>query len=180
MACKQGIRQNIEDSKRYYQEQRKYDPFRELWKSLVHRIYHTDSGYKGLSDAERLYWSVGVLDGEVNNGGLHQFFSNSSGEMYLDVVDGLRELNAPESLKLLLRAKEILFPHGEPPKGREERWEAMRKYSREDGTTRPEWGVELDELDKAWYDDPDDLNEKLRAFAEERGLVAPFRKSGED
>jgi hypothetical protein len=178
MACKQGIRQNIEDSKRYYQEQRKYDPFRELWKSLVHRIYHTDSGYHGLNDAERLYYAVRVLEGEVYNGGFDQFFSNSSGELFQDAVDGLLELKATESLKLLLRAKEILFPDGEPPKDREERWEAMRKFRVKDGTTRPDWDVELDTIDKAYYKDPDKLDDKLRAFAEERGLVAPFRNSG--
>ncbi len=71
MACKQGIRQNIEAAKRYYEQQRQYDPFRELWKSLVHRVYHTDAGYQGLNEAERLYYSVGILDGEVYNGGMH-------------------------------------------------------------------------------------------------------------
>ena len=178
MACKQGIRKNIEDSKRYYQEQRKYDPYRELWKSLVHRVYSTESGYRGLNHAERLYWSVGVLDGEVYNGGFDQFFSNSSGELYQDVIDGLLELKAPASLKLLLRAKEILFPDGEPPRDQEERWRAMRQYPEKVGAARPEWSVEVDELDKAWYEDPDQLGDKLRAFAEGHGLVSPFRKSG--
>jgi hypothetical protein len=65
MACKQGIRQDIEASKRYCEEQRRYDPFDELWKSLVHRVYKTDAGYAGLSAAERRYYSVGALDGAV-------------------------------------------------------------------------------------------------------------------
>lgn len=177
MACKQGIRQNIEASKRYYEEQRKYDPFRELWKSLVHRVYETDAGYQGLSAAERLYYSVGVLDGEVYNEGLHQFFSNTSGSMFQDVVDGLLELRANQALKLLLRAKDILFDHRDPPQDQEVRWQAMRKYPEDNSA--PDWSIELEQVDKAYWDDPDGLSDRLRAFAEERGLVDPFRRNAE-
>ena len=177
MACKQGIRQNIEASRRYYEEQRRYDPFRELWKSLVHRVYETAAGYSGLSPDERLYFSVGVLDGEVYNGGMHQFFSNTSGGMFQDVVDGLLELRAHQALKLLMRAKDILFDHRDPPQGRQARWQAMRQYPEDDST--PGWSGELEEFDKAYCDDPDGLSDRLRAFAEKRGLVAPFRKNAE-
>jgi hypothetical protein len=177
MACKQGIRQNIEAGKRRYEEQRKYDPFRELWKSLVHRVYETDAGYQGLSAAERLYYSVGVLDGEVYNGGMHQFFSNTSGSMFEDVVDGLMELKTQQALKLLLRAKDILFDQHEPPRDREARWKALKQYPK--GDSAPDWAIELEQVDKAYWKDPDHLSDRLRAFAEERGLVAPFRKIAE-
>jgi hypothetical protein len=177
MACKQGIRQSVEASKRYYEEQRKYGPFRELWKSLVHRVHETDAGYQGLSVAERLYYSIGIFDGEVYNGGVDQFFSNTSGDMYQDVVDGLLELKAHQALKLLLRAKEILFDHRDPPQDQEERWKAMRQYPEDDSAQRPEWDVELEEVDREYWKDPDHLGDKLRAFAEERGLVVPFRSA---
>ena len=179
MACKQGIRQNIEASKRNHEEQRRYDPFRELWKSLVHRVHETAAGYQGLSAAERLYYSVGILDDEVYNGGVSQFFSNSSGAMFQDVVDGLLELKALQVLKLLLRAKDILFDHHDPPQDQKARWQAMRQYSEGDFAPRPDWDVELEEVDKAYWQDPDRLGDKLRAFAEERGLVTPFERSAE-
>ena len=179
MACKQGIRQNIEDSKRYYEQQRQYDPFRELWKSLVHRVYHTDLGYQGLNQAERLYYSVGVLDDEVYNGGMHQFFSNTSGDMFREVVDGLLELRAQGALRLVLRAKSILFGDTEPPHDRAERRQAMPQYPEEPCAPRPGWDVELEEVDKAYWMDDDHLGDRLRAFAEERGLVAPFRRRAE-
>lgn len=35
MACKQGIRADIEKSRAYYASLREYDPVQELWKSLV-------------------------------------------------------------------------------------------------------------------------------------------------
>jgi hypothetical protein len=179
MACKQGIRQNIEASKRYHVQQRQYDPFRELWKSLVHRVYHTDTGYQGLNEAERLYYSVGILDGEVYNGGMHQFFSNTSGAMFQDVVDGLLELRAREALRLVLRAKSILFGDIELPTDQAERWQAMPQYPDEGSAPRPGWDVELEDVDKEYWEDPDQLGDKLRAFAEERGLVAPFQKRAE-
>ena len=179
MACKQGIRGDIQASKQYYEQQRQYDPFRELWKSLVHRVYHTEAGYQGLNSAERRYYSVGVLDGEIYNGGMEQFFSNTSGELFRDVVDGLLELRAHEALKLMLRAKDILFQNTEPPNDRQERCQAMRQYPEDDSAPRPDWDVELEEIDKLYWKDPDHLGDKVRAFAEERGLVAPFRRSAE-
>lgn len=177
MACKQGIRQHIEASKRYREQQRRYDPFRELWESLVHTVYHTDAGYHGLNTAERLYFSVGVLDGEVYNGGMYQFFSNSSGSMFQDVVDGLLDLRTHETLKLLMQAKGILFGNVDPPRDQAERWRAMPEYPDGSSAPRPRWDVELDEVDEHYCKDPDHLGDKLRAFAEKRGLVAPFQKS---
>ena len=179
MACKQGIRKSIEASKRHYAEQRKYDPFRELWKSLVHRVHETDAGYEGLCAAERLYFSVGMLDGEVYNGGMHQFFSNASGSMFHDIVDGLLELKAHQALKLVLRAKDILFGDTDPPQDQEERWQAMKKYPEDHSAPVPDWSIELEHVDKAYWKDPDHLSDRLRAFAEERGLVAPFRRGAE-
>ena len=49
-----------------------YDPFRDLWHSLVNRDYKSAEGYSGLNPDERTYFSVGLLDGEVYNGGMHQ------------------------------------------------------------------------------------------------------------
>src|SRR5688572_6762911 len=73
MPCKLGTRESIETSKRYYEELKKYDPFRELWRSLVDRVYHTGAGYEGLSSDERLYFAIRMLDGEMYNGGFHQY-----------------------------------------------------------------------------------------------------------
>lgn len=173
MACKHGIRQDIESAKQYYKKQKEYDPFRKLWDSLVQRD-GTEGGYEGFNEAERIYFAVGVFHGEVYNGGMDQFFWNRSGDMFRDVVNGLLELRAHEALKLLLRAKEILFAGREPPQDRGERWRAMRQYAEEDSAPRPDWDVELEQVDNAYFEDPDRLEDKLRAFAEERGLVAPF------
>ncbi len=73
MPCKNGTRKSLDTAKRYYEEQKKYDPWRELWTSLVKRAYTVDEGWKQFSTPERLYYAVSILDGEVYNGGMHHF-----------------------------------------------------------------------------------------------------------
>ena len=175
MPCKQGNRENIERSKEYWRKQREYNPLRELWKSLVQRVDRPEPGFSGLNSAEKLYFSLRVLEGEVYNGGFHQFFYNSSGEFYDQVVDGLTRLQAFASLKLLSEAKEILFGDADVPADRTERYNLMEN--------RPETGAEstprrirLEEIDKAYWKNPDSLGAKLDEYAETQGLVEPFRR----
>jgi hypothetical protein len=172
MPCKNGYRDRIEASKRYYEELKKYDPYRELWMSLVDRVHHTDAGYDGLTRDERLYYALVVLQGEVYNGGFHQFFFNSSGGRCRDAIAGLELLDAQHSLSLLEQAKAALFGLAEPPEDQAERWEAMKQYSDDDAV--PNWSIELAAIDKEFWQDPDKLSEKLDAFAVRRGLLDPF------
>jgi len=176
MACKQGIRENIEKSKEYYKKQKEYDPFRELWAHLVKKVHATESGFEGLSKEEKVYFSVGILDGEVYNGGMHQFFSNSSGELYSEAVDALSLLGATNALWLLRRAAKILFDSAAPPKDRFQRWEAMKQYPEDGSAPLPEWSVELEKVNDQYWEDPDNISELLNEYAEENGLVQPFYK----
>lgn len=175
MACKQGIRKNIEASKKYYEEQRKYNPMRELWTSLVKRVHQTADGFDGMSADEQIYYAVGILDGEIYNGGMLQYFWNSSGGLYRSAIDGLLELKAMNALRLLTEAAKLLF-EDQVPEDRETRCAAIRKYPDDATTPTPEWVVELDRIDKAYCEDPDGLGERLERFARDRGLVQPFEK----
>jgi hypothetical protein len=170
MPCKKGFRQDIETSKRYYEEQKKYDPFRELWKSLVQRVYETDSGFEGLNADEKIYFSVSVLEGEVYNGGFDQFFWNSSGNLFHEAVSGLEAIGACSCLDLLLQAKQAAFPDGQPPRNCEERRTYLRLRESESQSAL------LNEFDRVFWKDPDKLQEKLVQFATEKGLVTPFLK----
>ncbi len=116
MACKQGIRKQMESSKKYYEEQRKPDPFRDYWKDLIRRVYETPQGFDDLSPKEKTYFAVCILDGEIYNGGLYQFFSNHSGEYYQEALNGLAELAAFHSRELLIAARLVLFPDGDMPR----------------------------------------------------------------
>ena len=174
MACKHGIRNSIEESKRYFAEVKKYDPFRAMWLSLVDRVYRSADGFDGLTIEEKTFYSVSVLDREVYNGGMYQFFSNSSGAIFLEVVAGLGRLRARESLALLLKAKKILFVNIDPPEDDIIRWELMPKWPEDDSVAPPQWSLELEAIDDAYCKGPDRLSEKLKAFAAENDLISPF------
>ncbi len=72
MACKQGIRGAIEQSKEYYRKLKEYDPHRELWESLMEK--EDRYGFDNFTKEEKIYISINVFDGEVYNGGIEQFF----------------------------------------------------------------------------------------------------------
>lgn len=174
MACKQGIRESIEESKAFYEKQKEYDPYSELWSSLVGRVHGDNGAFDNLSKPEKIYFAVSCLDGEVYNGGMHQFFSNSSGEFYAEAIEGLTLLEATESLSLLRCATKILFGDAFPPKDRQQRWALMKQYSDYENEPMPEWSMELEKIDRQYWKDPDDLGDLLINYVEESGLIQPF------
>jgi hypothetical protein len=171
MACKQGIRKHIEAARVYYREQRKPEPFRDHWTALVHRVHDVSDGFYRLSHQERIYYLVQVLQGEVYNGGISQFFDNSSGDHYLETLAALDELGAMRCRALLLAARQILFAEADPPTDRAARYAAMPEYPSGPDAPRPAWCLELDRLDKEFYADPDKLEDRLRRYALDHKLV---------
>lgn len=169
MACKQGIRASMEASREFYQKLKQYDPHRELWTWLVGKS-QADPFLVSLSAAHRHYFAVGLLEGEVYNGGFDQFFSNSSGAYYFFAVEGLKALKAEASLRILDQATRLLFGAAPPPLDRQKRWDAMQRSSQTQAEA-------LGALDREFWEDPDRLGEKLTAFAEQSGILTPFIKS---
>lgn len=123
MVCARGSREEFEAKRRHSQavkrtmaEYRK-SPQHLFWMELVNRVY--DHGFDSVSPQEQYYFAVGVLHGEVLNGGFHQFFSNSSGDHYLPAERGLEVLGAKRALEILRNAKELVFASSAVPA-----WEA--------------------------------------------------------
>jgi hypothetical protein len=174
-ACKQGIRKSIDASRAYYERLKKYDPFRELWKSLVKRSSN-DPGLSRFSVAEQRYFAVSLLEGEVYNGGFDQFFWNSSGDYYNVALAGLEEIGASSSLAIVKKAAETVFGSSEPPGDQASRWAIMGSKVRQlsEVSTRFRQASRLERLDKEFCEDPDGLGECLAAYAEDKGLVTPF------
>ncbi len=165
MPCKTGNRKNIENAKLYYAREKELDktcPFRAMWRELVDKVHNQEAGFKGLTEEEKIYFSVGVLNSEAYNGGLIQFFENTSGEYYRYAELGLIRLGANNSLSLLRATKKELFGDGEVPKDQEKRWTLLRNQNSEDV---------LDKLDTEYYKDLDDLDTKMEIFAKDNGLV---------
>jgi hypothetical protein len=170
MACKQGIRKHIEESRVYYQRQREPDPFRDYWADLVRRVFAAPDGFYRLSRPEKTYYLGQVLYGEVFNGGMRQFFDNSSGDFYRETLDALKELGAMSSLGLLIAAKEILFPDCDPPPDQVARYKMMPQYP-ETAEPQPAFYSELERIDDVFYSDPDEIPDRLRKYALDHQLV---------
>jgi hypothetical protein len=139
------------------------DPLRELWVDLVRRVHGTPDGFDTLSKIEKLYFAVGMLEGEVYNGGFEQYFSSSSGNYYRYAVEGLEEMGALKSLTLLQKARQVVFGFDEPdgdPDRRRARLSADQSRSRR-----------LEALDPMFWEDPDVIEARMRQFAIDHGLA---------
>jgi hypothetical protein len=159
MPCKNGYRKNIEEAKKYYTKEKELNntcPFRALWRELVDKVYKHKNGFDDLSNNEKLYYAVNVLKGEVYNGGFTQYFYNSSKEHCMYVKKGLARLNAVFTLKLLHEAKEELFGNNGVPINMDKRYCIIQQ-----NLSNPK----LDKLDKLFYKNTDNLDDKLEAFA---------------
>jgi len=179
MACKQGIRANIEASKAYYAKLREPDPVRDYWIGLVKRV-HMQAGLEGLSQSERIYFVVTLFEGEVYNGGVHQFFLNSSGEYYTIVVEGLSELGATRSLDLLQKARKALFPDTDPPTDTAARRQILPWWPEDKTAPPPAWSFEIERIDRELWSDPDRLGEKLKEYATRHRLIPDARVAEPD
>ena len=165
MACKNGIRENLERSKEHYKRERELDktcPFRAFWRDLVSRVYNDEQGFDTLNESEKTYYSVNCLSGEVFNGGFIQYFDNSAGEHYKYAELGLIQLEATDSLRLLREARKIVFGANRVPTDKKLRLAA---------TSFEGVSEALDKLDDEFCKDCDRLGDKLENFAVEMGLV---------
>lgn len=102
------------------------------------------SGYEALSEHQRLYSAVFMCDAEINNGGLAQYFVNSSGDQWRDALDGFKAMGLKERLDILTEAIEK-FGNTGPSTDRNIRQDQLSKlYKRDDSI--------FDALDSRYYD----------------------------
>ena len=115
----------------------------------------TNHGTKidSLSDSQKTFLFVENLEREVNNGGLHQFFWNSSGNYAHETVEALKTIKANKTADLLTKAN-ATFPNEAVPKNRMERQETQLLYEKK---IEPE----LEKLDQEFYKYPDNLSNLL-------------------
>jgi hypothetical protein len=96
-----------------------------------------------LGTAARTLWHVGCFEGEVINGGISQFFSNSSGNCAHESLASLQEIGAALCAELLEKAL-TLFPGSMAAADRQKRCELL--FAFED--RNPQF---LDELSQEFY-----------------------------
>ncbi|CAN7316207.1 DMP19 family protein [Polaromonas sp. LjRoot131] len=158
MPCMGGYRKDIEAGKKRREQERIYDQSaeRKHWVALVKRVHDVPNGFEKLMPPEKTYFSVSVLIGEVYNGGFDQFFSNSSGALYAYALDGLFEMEAEESAAQLVKAKQILFGDARISLDKGERLTQMSHSG---------FGVDLNDLDKAFCEDQENLGARCKRYA---------------
>lgn len=157
----------MEANRRWYQEERerdKTDPARIYWRALVSRVHETGGGFEGLSEAEKKYFAVRCLSGEVYNGGFHQFFFNSAGAYYRYALSGLEEMDAVESLQVLRKAKQVWFDFSDVPSDTRARRLLLERNASKSRDTRS------GELDKLYWEDPDELEIRSQRYAAKHKL----------
>jgi hypothetical protein len=91
------------------------DPMSVLWPHLVDVVYRGEPKIEtldALMPAARVIYLAGVFDGEVMNGGIHQFFTNSSGRNVRETLAALLAMGATRAAGLLEQAVRI-FPGAE-------------------------------------------------------------------
>lgn len=77
-----------------------------LFRRLISR--HSIVGINAMTRAEQVLWLVFELCGEVSNGGLDQFFSNSSGDRAALVPGALKDLGHPALADAFARVAEVV------------------------------------------------------------------------
>lgn len=168
--CKKGYRESVNSAKSLEKERERK---RKEWESSPSGVYLTnisniayssETGFFDLSESDQKYLAVCLLDGEVNNGGFHQFFFNSPGGYYSAAVAGLIEIGAMKSALLLKEAKELLFGQAPVPADTISRRSILPGV--EPNPMPPQASTKLYELDKQYWDGPDDIFKLLDEFAE--------------
>lgn len=136
-----------------------------LYSDLIERVHDSAAGFDGLSEPEKIYYAVALLRNEINNGGFHQYFSNSSGKYYRFAEGGLVSLGAQKTLELLHQAKKLIFAEKSVPTDNEQRRQFLYRF--------PEGELEtaLNVFDQRFYNSPDEVSPLLEAFAREQGLI---------
>ena len=72
-------------------------------------------GYDKLSRPEQMFVCVWDLEGEVNNGGVDQYYFNTSGDHALDAPKALEAIAARHTSNLLRQANELFGESGPSP-----------------------------------------------------------------
>lgn len=134
-------------------------------------------GFGELLPEEQQYIALFWLKGEIMNGGFHQYITNNSGDLALLALQGLKEIGAIESLKILEEALAI-FPPGCYSTDREQREKNLTAIS--GGEIEAEIRA-FDRVSNALQDYPEDFYgmalDRLAALYSSNG-VWPSRLDG--
>ncbi len=128
------------------------EPVAALWPDLVDIVYYDslrEAHVERLGSAAQTLFHVGWFEGEVINGGISQFFSNTAGDRAHESLAALRQIGADLCVGLLEKAL-ALFPGGVAPVNRQKRCELLFAFEERE----PQF---LEELTQVFYERVDAL-----------------------
>lgn len=114
------------------------------------------SNWDELSERDRVLVTIWGLEADVNNGGFHQYFSNSSGNQAHYAEAALRRIGADAMARIVSRATPIFGTSGVP----------RDRYLRQEVLEQVEDACEdlLEQLDTQFCACPDDLSELMKLY----------------
>ena len=116
---------------------------------------HRDVAFADLSEVDRVLVSIWALEGDVNNGGFHQYYFNTSGDTAYYAPAALRAIGAQLMADIVEKANSLFGPNG-PPISRDERQEALLALTKSNEL----W----DDLDRRFYAYPENISVLLEQF----------------
>jgi hypothetical protein len=106
-------------------------------------------------DKQEVVDLVNAVEGEVNNGGFHQFFYNNAGDNTMETIQALETIGAKNMADIVRRAA-ALFPGDMPPKDRFARQDVLlEKYPRAEA---------FESLNDEFFAYPDDVAHLLARY----------------
>ena len=129
------------------------------WEMVSHLadelLFSSNKSFSELSASERIFYFAYIFMLEVNNGGLHQFFFNDTGEHSHETLLALNEID-PNDSSVILNQAISLFPSANVSMDTLERREALEKIDIN----------RLRKLDEAFYKTDDSFDSCLISYAQ--------------
>jgi HEAT repeat protein len=92
------------------------------------------SGAESLTQQQRYYSAIIACDAEIKNGGLSQYFFNSSGNTWKDALNGFEVMGLTEHAQILRQAVAVFGSTG-PDTDRDRRMDQLSRISRKNETS---------------------------------------------
>jgi hypothetical protein len=132
---------------------------------VVYGKFNTEEEFSLLTKSEKAFIYISILESQVNNGGFHQYFFNSTGDDAYKALEAYKEIGSLTTTNIVQRAIE-LFPQHSFPKSTHERRNLLETMN---NSIVEEW----DKLDDEFYKYDEDIINLMIDFVKRN--ISDFR-----
>lgn len=123
---------------------------------IVWKKTEASDNFENLTEAEKTFIYVEMLEAEINNGGFDQYFYNTSGDYYSESLQAYKTIGAHKTVKIIEEAFK-LFPVNPIPKDNEKRQDILENVDKE---TSKKWNA----LEDKFYEYEENIGGLLLEF----------------